>query len=112
MILDAFDAAQIADAIVFVLLIADRGFWAGTGAGQMKKLSQETGGRMIDVGNNDKKLKEAFDQIATEMRSQYNIGYTPTNRVLDGSFRKLEIKTKENYKIQNRAGYYAQKQKD
>jgi VWFA-related protein len=112
---DAIEAAQKADAIVYVLLIADRGFYGGfgySGDSAMKKICEETGGRMIVVGNNDKKLKEGFDQIAAEMRSQYNIGYTPTNRVLDGSFRRLEIKTKESYKIQTRAGYYAQKPKD
>jgi VWFA-related protein len=112
---DAIEAAQKADTIVYVLLIADRGFYGGfgySGDSAMKKICEETGGRMIVVGNNDKKLKEGFDQIAAEMRSQYNIGYTPTNRVLDGSFRKLELKTKEGYKIQTRAGYYAQKPKD
>ena len=109
---DAIEAAQKADSIVYVLLIADRGFWGGTGAGAMRKLAEETGGRMIEVGNNDKKLKEGFDQIAAEMRSQYNIGYTPTNNKLDGSFRKIELKPKEGYKIQTRAGYYALKPKD
>jgi VWFA-related protein len=111
---DAIEAAQKADAIVYVLLIADRGFYGGIGYGgdgAMKKMAEQTGGRMINVGNNDKKLKEAFDQIANEMRSQYNIGYTPTNNKQDGSFRKIEIKTKDNgYKVQSRSGYYAQKQ--
>ena len=112
---DAIEAAQKSDAIVYVLLIADRGFYGGfgySGDSAMKKICEQTGGRMIVVGNNDKKLKEGFDQIAAEMRSQYNIGYTPTNRTLDGTFRKIEIKTKEGYKIQSRAGYYAQKPKD
>jgi VWFA-related protein len=110
---DAIEAAQKADTIVYVLLIADRGFYGGIGyggEGAMKKLAEQTGGRVVNVGNNDKKLKEAFDQIANEMRSQYNIGYTPLNNQLDGSFRKIEIKTKENYKVQSRTGYYAQKQ--
>ena len=40
------------------------------------------------------KLREAFDQIAAELRSQYNIGYTPINTKLDGGYRKLEIKTR------------------
>lgn len=112
---DAIESAQKADAIVYVLLIADRGFYGGFGyggEGAMKKLAEQTGGRMINVGNNDKKLREAFDQIANEMRSQYNIGYTPSNNKQDGSFRKIEIKTKENYKVQSRAGYYAQKPKE
>ncbi len=77
---EAIEASHKADAIVYVLLIADRGSWGGYGEGEMKKLSTETGGRVIDVGNKYDKLKAAFDQIALELRSQYNIGYTPTNK--------------------------------
>lgn len=107
---DAIEAAQKSDSIVYVLLIADRGTWGGYGEGEMKKLSTQTGGRVIDVGNKFEKLKAAFDQIATELRSQYNLGYTPTNSGRDGTFRKVEIKAKEkDYKIQSRNGYYAPK---
>jgi VWFA-related protein len=109
---DAIEAAQKADAIVYVLLCADRGgyFAAGmsySGDADMRKLTEETGGRVINVGNKFDKLKEAFDQVAAELRSQYNLGYTPTNSKLDGSYRKLEVKSKQGYKIQTRAGYYA-----
>lgn len=108
---DAIEAAQKADAICYVLLIADRGFYGFggySGDAEMKKLTQETGGRVIDVGNKIDKLRKAFDEISAELRSQYNIGYTPTNTNRDGSFRKVEIKSKEGqYKIQARSGYYA-----
>ena len=106
---DAVEAAQKSDSIVYVLLIADRGFYGGFYGGdrEMKKLSEETGGRVIEVGNKYEKLKDAFDQIAKELRSQYNVGYTPTNRAKDGTFRKVEIHTKDkNYKVQARSGYY------
>jgi VWFA-related protein len=107
---DAIEAAQKSDSICYVLLIADRGFYGGfgySGDSEMKKLANETGGRVIEVGNRMEKLKDAFDQIARELRSQYNIGYTPTNTVLDGSFRKIELHAKQGYKIQTRSGYYA-----
>jgi VWFA-related protein len=109
---DAIEAAQKADAIVYVLLCADRGFYGSygmgySGEGEMRKLTEQTGGRVINVGNKFDKLREAFDQIAAELRSQYSIGYTSTNAKMDGSYRKLEIKSKQNYKIQSRAGYYA-----
>jgi VWFA-related protein len=106
---DALESAQKADAIVYVLLISDRGFLSsGSGEGLMKKLAEETGGRVINVGNNQDKLQKGFDQISNELRSQYSIGYTPTNSKHDGTFRKVELKTKENgYKIQARKGYYA-----
>jgi VWFA-related protein len=109
---DAIEAAQKADAIVYVLLCADRGFYGSvgmgySGEGDMRRLTEQTGGRVINVGNKFDKLREAFDQVAAELRSQYSIGYTSTNTKLDGSYRKLEIKAKQNYKIQSRAGYYA-----
>lgn len=107
---DAIEAAQKSDSIVYVLLCADRGFYGFggySGEGEMKKLTQETGGRVIEVGNKFEKLKEAFDQIARELRSQYNIGYTPINKAKDGTFRKVEIRSKGGYKIQARSGYYA-----
>ena len=106
---EAIEAAQKADAICYVILIADRGGWyQGFGYGDMKKLADETGGRVIEVGNNQQKLRQAFEQIQAELRSQYNIGYSPTNTKLDGSYRKIQLRTKTgDYKIQARQGYYA-----
>ncbi len=107
---DAIEAAQKSDSIVYVLLIADRGFYGGfgySGDSEMKKLANETGGRVIEVGNKFDKLKDAFEQIARELRSQYNLGYTPTNSTQDGTFRKIELRSKKGYKVQARSGYYA-----
>ena len=115
---DAIEAAQKANAIVYVILIADRGFYGGggfginladTGAREMQQLASETGGRVINVGNNGKKLEEAFEQIQDELRTQYLASYTPTNLKLDGSFRTLNITCgeKSGLKVQARKGYYA-----
>lgn len=106
---DSIEAAQKADTICYVLEIADRGFiYQGFGEGEMRKLAEQTGGRVIDVGNKSEKLRQAFEQIANELRSQYNIGYTPTNTKLDGSFRKVELHAKnKDYRVQARKGYYA-----
>jgi VWFA-related protein len=110
---DAIEAAQKANAIVYVLLIADRGFYGGmsfgyNGPAEMKRLAEQTGGRMIDVGNSGPKLEAAFKQIEDELRTQYVASYTPTNTKLDGSFRKLDIECKgDGLKVQSRKGYYA-----
>lgn len=106
----AIEAAQKSDSICYVLLIADRGFYGlggYSGDRAMKELAEQTGGRVISVGNKPEKLKEAFDQIANELRTQYSIGYTPSNAKRDGSFRRVQVKTKEGYKVQCRSGYYA-----
>src|SRR5277367_5852119 len=112
----ATEAAQKANTIVYVILIADRGFYGGggfginladTGARDMEHLASETGGRVINVGNNGKKLEEAFQQIQDELRTQYLASYTPTNPKIDGTFRTLNITCQAGQKIQARKGYYA-----
>jgi len=114
----AIEAAQKSDSMVYVLLCADRGFYGVgeySGGNKMKKLTQETGGRVIVVGNKLNKLNDAFNQIAQQLRSQYNIGYTSTNTVQDGAFRTVEIRAKDkdkDYRIQARTGYYAAAKRD
>ena len=111
----SIEAAQKANAIVYVILIADRQFYGGgfsinladTGARDMERLASETGGRVINVGNNGKKLQEAFDQIQDELRTQYLASFTPTNTKIDGTFRTLSITCQPGQKIQARKGYYA-----
>ncbi len=105
---EAIEAAQKSDAIVYVIFEADRMATWGSGKGDMKKIAEETGGRVIDVGDNPKKLKQAFDEISKELRSQYYIGYTPINQKSDGTYRKVEVKpVNKDYKVQARKGYYA-----
>jgi VWFA-related protein len=74
----------------------------------MKKMSEETGGRLTDVGNNGKKLEAAFEQIEDELRTQYAASYTPSNTKLDGGFRRLGVECRgDGMKVQVRKGYYA-----
>lgn len=102
---DAIEAAQKADAICYVLLLHDPQY-GPPGGGEMRQLTEATGGRMIEV-NNPNKIGDAFRQISAELRSQYSLGYTPENSKQDGSFRKIELKSKNGYKVQARKGYYA-----
>lgn len=102
---DAIEAAQKADVICYVLLLHDFRY-GPPGAGEMRQLTEQTGGRVIEVNNPDK-IGDAFNQISNELRSQYSLGYTPTNEKHDGTFRKIEVKSKDGYKIQARKGYYA-----
>jgi VWFA-related protein len=101
---DAIEAAQKADAICYVLLISDPHY--GSDPHEMGQMAEQTGGRLITVSNPDK-LSKAFKEISDELRSQYSIGYTPTNEKHDGTFRKIELKSKDGYKVQARRGYYA-----
>ncbi|MCU1322087.1 MAG: VWFA-related protein [Acidobacteriaceae bacterium] len=105
----AAEAAQKANAIVYVILISDSGFggFGMGGASEMDRLSKDTGGRMINVGSNGKRLQDAFNQIQDELRTQYLVSYTPTNLKMDGTFRALNVSCGKDTKVQTRKGYYA-----
>jgi len=104
---EAIEAAQRTDTVVHILLVYDPHY--GGNSGVAKKITDETGGRMIVV-NNEKHLQEAFDQISEELRSQYTLGYYPTNSARDGKFRKIKIDVdNKDYKVLARKGYYAPK---
>lgn len=109
----ALEAAQRADAIVYAIRIADPGYYwrlqnrASGGDHALTQLAQATGGRPLFTSNR-KQLQAAFDQIASELRSQYSLGYAPSNRARDGRFRKIEVTVKRNgLKVYARRGYFA-----
>jgi len=108
---EAISAAQKTNVILYTILIADRGAYGAfgySGYSAMKRLTEETGGRLIDVGNNGKKLQDAFQQIEDELRTQYVATYTPLNSKLDGTFRKVSVECRgDGMKVQVRKGYYA-----
>jgi VWFA-related protein len=104
---EAIESAQRTDTVVHVLLVHDPGY--GWRPDVARKLSDETGGRTIEVSS-EKRLNEAFDQISEELRSQYTLGYYPSNTVKDGRFRKVKVEaSNKDYKILTRKGYYAPK---
>jgi VWFA-related protein len=105
---EAIASAHRADTIIYSIYYTDpRYAYFGGGDSELKKMSEETGGRMFRV-DRKKTLDDIFNQIQEEMRSQYSIVYTPSNTARDGSFRKLEVKTaRKDLKVQVRKGYYA-----
>lgn len=107
----ALEMAQNADVIVYSVEVADRGFNYGMmgpdGDSVLNRLSKETGGTVIRASKRND-LAEAFQEIANELRTQYLLGYTPSNTARDGAFRKIQVKvTDGGYKVQARRGYYA-----
>lgn len=108
---EAIAAAHRADALIYSIYYVDYrqyyGSMMGTSDHSLKKMSEETGGRLFRV---DRKysLPQIFNEIQEEMRSQYAISYTSTNTKRDGAFRKLELRTRnKELKVQARKGYFA-----
>lgn len=103
----AVEAAQRTDTVVHILLVYDPRYGADTAVA--RKFAEETGGRVISV-RSEKKLEEAFAQIAEELRTQYTLGYYPTHRARDGKFRRIQVEVaRKGINVLARKGYYAPK---
>ena len=76
----------------------------------LRDLAERTGGRAFFP---DKKfdLNAAFAEIERELRTQYLIAYSSTNKKRDGSYRKITIEVSnpelKKLDIRHRPGYYA-----
>jgi VWFA-related protein len=109
----AIEAAQKADAVVYVLLISDPGIYGAldfSSDGAMRRLVEATGGEVFPIGKNGKKLPAAFDAIEKQLRTEYQATYTPSNAAQDGSYRHIRVGCQQNgqaLKVQARQGYYA-----
>lgn len=74
-------------------------------------LSAETGGKTIVVDSAED-LPAAIEQINTSLRSQYLLGYSPTNQSRDGRYRKISLtldppSSAAPLRAAYRTGYYA-----
>jgi len=104
----AIELAQKADAIIYSIYYSDPRYrMQGSGWGDLRQMSNETGGRAFRVTRKDT-LESIFAQIQEEMRNQYSIAYAPTNSEKDGSYRRVKVRTtRRGLNVQAREGYYA-----
>lgn len=73
----------------------------------MQQIAERSGGRFYEAKKHDN-LEEIYADIATELRGQYLLTYTPDMVDNDGGFHKVSIKTKkDDLQLLTRAGYYA-----
>jgi VWFA-related protein len=74
----------------------------------LENFALETGGRVFYPYKVDD-LAESFQDIGTELRSQYFIGYSPSNPPREGEFRKIqvEIVDRKGLVVRTRKGYFA-----
>lgn len=107
----SIEAAEKADVIVYSIVVSDPEFYSLLGGkyhgdSSVRKLARETGGRTIRVKSIER-IGQAFEEIARELRSQYLLGYSPSNFRHDGSFRRIRVKVRgRNYVVRTRTGYY------
>ena len=110
-LLDAIEAAQNADVLVYAIRYTElkHGKMDARdryGIRALNHLTTQTGGKTFDFYST--KLKQDFDEIAGDLRSLYDLAYQSTNPTRDGTYRKLVIKaTRPGLTVRARTGYYA-----
>lgn len=71
----------------------------------MEELARDTGGRAYYNTNG---LSDAITHAISEGERYYTLTYTPSNKEMDGKFRKIQVKILgDNYQLSYRQGYYA-----
>jgi VWFA-related protein len=73
----------------------------------LEQISKETGGRLFEVSKKQA-IDQIYDSIAEELRTQYNLGYTPDKGNPEAGYHKINLLTKQkDLVVQTRDGYYA-----
>ena len=76
---------------------------------RMTDLSTRTGGKIFSPLK-DEEMKDAYGQVARELKNQYIITYVPKNEARDGRLRRISVYlTRAGYSARTRDSYYAPK---
>jgi len=108
---EAINRSVKADALIYAIGIGDR-YQFGIDEGSLKKLTSATGGRAY-FPHNESELRDAFAQIQKELREQYLVAYSSSNKNRDGSYRHVVLELispqiqKDDLKLNYRPGYFA-----
>ena len=112
---EAIDIALQTDTVVYVIGVGDTSIAGGVNKGALGKLASRTGGRFFSP-RKDEDLTGAFEQIATELRSQYLLTYAPRNMNSEQAYRQVRIEIDDAQsrryrpRLFYRPGYYFKQQ--
>ncbi len=108
---EAINRALEAETVIYAIGIGDSKR-EGIDKDALNALAASTGGRAF-FPKREADLKNAFAEIEQELRSQYLIAYSSTNKRREGSYRQMSIDItnpelqKEKLKLRYRPGYFA-----
>jgi VWFA-related protein len=114
---EAIEACQRAEASVYAISTSTdwlsvsgnepRKYHKTEGDKILENIAEETGGRAFFPYRIDD-LAASFQDIGVELRSQYSLAYSPTNRTNDGKFRniKIEVLERKGLLVRARKGYF------
>jgi VWFA-related protein len=109
----AIDQAIEAETVVYAIGIGDKKY-DGINKKVLDDITEKTGGRAF-YPKKSTDLMAAFQEIEQELRSQYLLAYSSTNKQHDGKFRSMKIEianptlAKDKLNLRYRPGYFAKK---
>jgi len=110
---NAINEVLAAEAVVYAIGIGDsKG--EGVNKGAVREIAERTGGRAFFPKKIDD-LQSAFAEIEKELRTQYLIAYSSSNKKRDGAYRKITVEIanpalkNEKLEVRHRPGYFAKK---
>jgi VWFA-related protein len=108
---NATDQAIASEIVIYAIGIGDKKY-EGVDRNALKDVAERTGGRAF-FPRKQEDLTSAFAEIEQELRSQYLVAYSSTNRKRDASFRKMSIEITNpelrDLKLRYRPGYFAKR---
>ena len=110
---EAVEQAIVFETVIYVIGIGDKKE-QGVDKHALRDLAERTGGRAF-FPKQQEDLTAAFAEIEQELRSQYLLAYSSTNKKRDGTFRQMTIEItspelrKQQLKLRYRPGYFAKR---
>jgi Ca-activated chloride channel family protein len=106
---DCLKMAQSSEAVIYTLVVQPIKSEPGRNLGgehAMLYLSEKTGGKFFKVSSPES-LLASYAGISDELRTQYYLGYYPSERGEIGEFRQIRIQVSNPlYRVRAREGYY------
>jgi VWFA-related protein len=107
----AIDTVLTAESVIYAIGIGDEKH-DGVNKGTLRDIAERTGGRAF-FPKKEEDLNTAFAEIEQELRTQYLLAYSSTNKNRDGSYRQVIVEitnpalVKEKVQLRHRPGYFA-----
>jgi VWFA-related protein len=106
---DVIAEVQRTGASVYVVGIGGVAGISIRGERLLRQIAAVTGGKAFFPAR-EIELRAVHEQVASDVQRRYVISYTPKNQKLDGSWRRVVLRTVDPaYSVRTRPGYYAPK---
>jgi Ca-activated chloride channel family protein len=108
---ELLNVLKASDVTVYVIGVLEHQTPSGRTARRpiLQQIAEATGGLAYFLGS-VRSLDAVYEQVLGDIRTQYTLGYHPTNPKTDGAWRKIEVKVLRkdgrDYRVRSRRGYY------